>query len=823
MESKPRIMNRILLIVTLFFAVTFSLMAQPKIGTITGTIIDKSNSQPLENADVTLLKMKDSSVVKGTSTDASGKFSLTELPPGRFMLRANVVGYNFSMVSGITINKDNPIVNLDPIKLSQGETSTDEIVVEDVKPDIEVHPDKKVFNVEKNLVNQGGTLIDLLKNIPGVNVDQDGNVSFRGGEGVKILIDGKNSGLEGPNRNNILEQIPATNVSSIELMSNPSAKYEAEGSYGILNIVLKKDKGFGYNGTVGVNVGTGDKYNGQMSFNLKNNKLNLFGSYNYNQMNFTMSGFSDRNNFGSSISAINQDNTGNWRNKGHMLKFGFDYTVDPMNSFGATLNYRNSDRSRNNQSQVQEFDPSNNLVSDYNDIVAGLEKGNDLDINANYMLKFKKPQQLLTAELSFSRSKENETNNIYTIPNIPVITNPDKRNEYQGETDMDFFGQADYVQPFSKEAKLETGYKGSYKKRDNDDHTDLFNYTTGEFETSTSSLNHFVYQEQVQALYAIYSNKIGNFGFSLGARMEYTRIKGEQLTINQTFTKDYVDFFPSASISQTISKGTELQLSYSRRINRPRLGQLNPFRETSFGSTINISQGNPDLNPEFTDSYEFSVVQYLPWATITPSIFYKYTKDDISRQRTLIDSVTTLTTFVNYNKVKSYGGEMIVNLTPVKIWNFNGTFSYYKTDVDATNLSTGLTNSGYSWSTRLMSNLTLPADFFLQLSYFYSGKHITAQGTFQPFQSFDAAIKKDLFDKKFSITLRANDIFDNAKMRMEFYDPAFTEIFERKRDSRALSLNVTYNFGQKDENRMDKRKKKKTDDNNNNGDDEEGF
>lgn len=819
MENKLRNMNRIFLTVTLFTAITAAVHAQPKIGTITGSVIDKSNSQPIENADVTLMRVKDSSVVKGTSTDASGKFSLTELPPGRFLLRANVVGYNFSMVSGITINKDNPSVHLDPIKLSQGETSTEEIVVEDVKPDIEVHPDKKVFNVEKNLVNQGGTLIDLLKNIPGVNVDQDGNVSFRGGEGVKILIDGKNSGLEGPNRNNILEQIPASNVSSIELMSNPSAKYEAEGSYGILNIVLKKDKGFGYNGTVGVNVGTGDKYNGQMSFNLKNNKLNLFGSYNYNQMNFTMNGFSNRNNFGSSISAINQDNSGNWRNKGHMLKLGFDYTIDPMNSFGAAFNYRNSNRSRNNTSFVQEFDPSNNLVSDYSDVVSGQEKGNDLDINANYMLKFKKPQQLLTAELSFSRSTESETNNIYTVPNIPQVTDPDKRNEYQGETDMDFTGQADYVQPFSKDAKLETGYKGTYKKRDNDDHTDLFNYTTGQFETSTASLNHFIYQEQVQALYAIYSNKIGSFGFSLGARMEYTRVKGEQRTTGQTFTKDYTDFFPSASISQTISKSTELQLSYTRRINRPRLGQLNPFRETSFGSTINISQGNPDLNPEFTDSYEFSVVQYLPWATITPSIFYKYTKDDISRQRTLIDSITTLSTFVNYNKVRSYGGEMIVNLSPVKIWNFNGTFSYYKTEVDATNLTTGLTNSGYSWSTRLMSNLSLPADLFLQLSYFYSGKHITAQGTFQPFQSFDAAIKKDLFDKKLSITLRANDIFDNSKMRMEFYDPAFSEISERKRNSQALSLNVTYNFGQKDDNRMDKRKKKKSDDNNNGDED----
>ncbi|HEY3249688.1 MAG TPA: TonB-dependent receptor [Ignavibacteria bacterium] len=814
-------MIKTLKVLALCLIISLPLISQQKTGTITGTIVDKANNQPKEGADVTLLREKDSSLVKGTSSDASGKFTLSELPPGRFLLRANLVGYNFAVVSGITINKDNPSITLDPIKLSQGETTTEEIVVEGEKSLIEFKPDRKVFNVSKNLTTQGGTLVDLLKEVPSVTVDQDGNVSLRGSEGVKIMINGRELGLEGRNRNTILEQIPANEVESIELITNPSAKFDAEGSAGIINVVLKKDKeqALGYNGNIGLNVGTGDKYGGQFSFSLKKDKINLYGNYNYNLRNSTNSGFSDRFYLTNpSLGEIYQEVSGKGRGKSHLAKLGLDYYFDQMSTLGLTASFRKNDRTNGSVSFNKEYDLSNNLVKDNFTTSNDADKGYTFDINANYMLRFKTPQRVFSMDFSYSRDNDDETEENYDTYITPVNNTPPKRNEYSKEIRDAFSGKIDYAHPFSKDIKLEAGYKGTYSKRDNDFSIDTFDYNQNQFVTDLNQTNRFVHKEQVHGFYGIYTQQLGDFGFSLGGRVEYTNTKGELVTTNQLFNRSYINFFPSASISQKITKTTEVQLSYARRINRPRQRQLNPFR--SLMSANNYSEGNPNLNPEFTDAYELNFIQFFPWATITPGIFYRYTKDEISRTRTLLDSVLTLSTFVNLNKSKSYGGELIVSSQPAKFLNINGTFSYFRTEVDASNLQTGLTNGASTWSARGMSTFVLPADLSLQLSYFYTGKRVTANGTMDPFQSFDAAVKKDLFDKKLSLTLRASDIFKTAKFVVNFDDIDFREYSERVRDSRGLFFNITYTFGQQDKKQRDKRKK---DNNEEENDDDFGF
>ena len=816
-------MNKFLTVCALISIISFTLLSQPKVGTITGSVIDKSTGKPLENADVSLLSEKDSSVVSGASTDAAGKYSLTNLPPGRFFIRANIVGYNFATVSGISINRDNKDITLDPIKLTQGTTTTEEIIVEDEKSLIEFKPDKKVFNVSKSLTTQGSTLLDLLKEVPSVNVDQDGNVSLRGSEGVKLTIDGRTSGLEGQNRNIILEQIPASDVESIELITNPSAKYEAEGSVGIINIVLKKNKqqGFGYNGILGLNVGTGDKYNGQFSLSLKNNKLNLYGNYSYNIRNFISDGFNNRTYYtNSTVNSTSQLDSGHRRGKSHMFKLGMDYNIDKNNLFGLSFNYRHSDRTGGNTSYYKDYDLNSNIISDFYALSNEIENGYNFDINANFNHTFKTPKHVLSAEISYSRDKDDETEENSETYIYPVNNTPDKRNELSLEKDDQLSGKIDYIYPITKDIKIEAGYKGDYIKRDIDFTVENFDYNLNQFVTDINQSNRFIYKQQVHAVYGIYTQQLGSFGFSLGGRVEQTFIRGELTRGTGNFSSNYINFFPSASISQKIGKSSEIQLSYSKRIRRPRHRELNPFR--SYMSSNNYHQGNPELNPEFSDSYELSFIKYLPWATITPGVFYRYTKNGVSPSRILLDSVTTLTMPINLNSSKSYGGELFINMQPAKFLSLNGTFSYYKTEVDASNFQSGLTNSASSWSARGMSTITLPAEFLLQLTYFYHGKRVTAQGFMEPFQSFDAAVKKDLFDKKLSISLRVNDIFNNAKFRVQFIDPQYSEIFERRRDSRTISLNITYNFGQKDNDKSNKRKKK-NEDNNDNGYDDVDF
>lgn len=802
--------------------VTSQLKAQ-ETGVISGSVIDKTTGAPIEGADVTINRVKDSSLVKGAQTDAAGKFTLQDVPNGRYYLKANLVGYNYSIVSGITINPNSLNVTVDPIKLSTGTTTTDEIVVESEKSQIEFRPDKKVFNVGKNITNQGSTVIDLLKEIPSVTVDQDNNISLRGSEGVKIMIDGRPSGLEGSNRGDMLSQISATQVESIELITNPSAKYEAEGSSGIINIIMKKDenRGMGYNGTLGLNMGTGDKYSGQLNFSLRNNKYYIYGNYGYNSRRMIFTGFNERFNYINSDSYFT-DESSNARGhmRGHNAKFGMDIFLNPANTLGFSFNLRGTKRSRFDLTDDIVYNNANILTSQYYNTTTHEDDGFNYDIAANYTLRLKNPQQVFTADLSFSRDKDDEITNTYDTYITPVVPEPVNRNENTKETDDAYIGELNYVHPFSKDAKLETGYRGSYKKRDNDYSIDNYDYITNQYVTDLNSSNRFIYKEQIHAFYGIYTNQIGNFGFSLGTRVEQTIVKGELMNNGQTFDRSYIDFFPSASISQKLTKTSEIQLSYARRVNRPRSRQLNPFVTISMmGGTNSLSMGNPDLNPEFTDAFELSYIQYLPFATVTPTFFYRQTKDQISRSRTLIDSITTLSTFVNYNKSKFYGGELIVNTTPVKIWTLNGTFSYYKTEIDASNLGSGLSNSGYSWTARAMSTLVLPADMSIQVSYFYSGKQYNAQGTFEPFSMLDAAFKKDFFNKRLSLTLRVSDILDEAKFKANISGAGYYETFERKRDARTFYLNLSYKFGQQEKTKFDKGKKRNNDDNNNNGDD----
>jgi outer membrane receptor protein involved in Fe transport len=812
-------MNKITLFCTLLILVTAAVFSQQKTGTITGSVIDKSTGKPIENADVTLIKDKDSTVAGGGTTGADGKFTITGVPPGRFFLRANIVGYNFAVVSGIVVNRDKNDIILDPVKLSLSNTTTEEIVVEDEKSLIELKPDKKVINVSKNLTEQGSTLLDLLREVPSVNVDQDGNVSLRGSEGVKITIDGRQSGLEGQNRNIILEQIPASNVESIELITNPSAKYEAEGTVGIINIVLKKNKqqGFGYNGALGLNVGTGDKYNGQFSINLKNSKFNLYGNYSYDIRNFLSYGFNNRNYYtNSSLSSTSQLDSGRRRGKSHLMKLGLDYSLDKNNLFGLSFNYRRSERSSGSTSLYKDYDLNGNIISDYSALSNETDNGFNYDINANFVHTFSNPKHVLSGEFSYERDKDDEAELNSELYNFPVNNTPGKRNEYSLEDDNDFSGRVDYEHPFSKDIKIETGLKLAYTKRDIDNRIENFDYSLNQFVTDYGETNRFIYKEQINAFYGIFTQQLGSFGYSAGARVEQTIISGELETGGTNFDRNYIDLFPSASISQKIGNSNELQLSYSRRVHRPRHRELNPF--LSYNGSNSYRQGNPNLDPEFTDSYEINFIKYLPWATITPGIFYRYTRNEISPQRTLIDSVTTLTMPVNLNNSRSYGGELIISSQPAGFLNINGTLSYFKTDVDANNIQYGLTNSASSWSARGMASVSLPAGIMIQLSYFYRGKRVTAQGTMEPFQMLNAAVKKDFFDKKLSLSLRVNDILDAAKFKIQFSDPLYNEVFERRRDSRTITLNLTYNFGQKDNEKQGRKKKNNNEDNNNDED-----
>jgi outer membrane receptor protein involved in Fe transport len=788
-------------------------------GVISGIVYERSTHTPLEAAAITLYKQSDSSLVTGTQTDVSGKFTLNNVPFGRYKLEANLVGYSIAVIKSITVNGQNPDINLDTIKLKEGTTTTEEIEVTAERGPLTIEPDKKVFNVSQDLINQSGSATDLLRNVPSVTVDVDGNVSLRGSGDVKILIDGKPSGLDGQNRAQILEQIPASSIESIELITNPSAKFEAEGNTGIINILTKRNVLLGYNGSVTLGTGTKDKYNGGISFSLKNNKINLSANYNYRLFNMGMTGDNFRSSiFNDATSYMNQLSDASMRMNGQSGKISLEYFLTPKQSFTLSSNIRYRDRKRGETTTNNVLDELQNLSSFSITKNTGDSKGTDMEFALNYNGMFG-PKQTLTGEISYSHDNDDDNLNVNQqnfLANGNPDSNPFLQNTYNKGIDEDFNAQLDYVHPFGKDSRLEAGIRGIYRSSNDDFNSEHYDYNTNTWIADNNLDNHFVYKEQIYSAYASYTGKLKDFGYQLGLRTEQTFSKGNLITTGETFDKQYLSFFPSINLSQQLSKSDEMQISYSRRINRPRLRFLNPY--TDYSDPYNLRRGNPDLKPEYIDSYELSYVKYLGKSTITPSIFVRNTHDAITRTYSLIDSNTSLVTFDNVATELAYGTELIV-VSQITPWlNVNGNISYFRNELKDNSNNTNTSN--YTWQGRIMSTARLPLGFSLQLAYNYTGEDVSTQGTTKPMQSLDAAIRKDFLNDKASLNFRISDIFNTQKFETVLSGTNFTQTYNRQRDSRTAFLTFTYKFGTPEKQQRNKRQNNEDE---NNGEEDLGY
>jgi len=850
----------VLIILSLFYILNISaLKAQNDgSGTISGIVIDRSSGQPLEA--VVIGVFSDSSKVKGAETDPNGKYSV-KVPYGTYRVEINYIGYSIANVNKVSVSANKPNVILDTVKLRQGSATTEEIDVTSERSSIELLPDKKVFNVGQDIVNNGGSATDVLKNIPSVSVDVDGNVSLRGSGNVKILVDGKPSGLDGSSKADILQQIPTNMIQSIELVTNPSAKYEAESSAGIINIVLKKNiQALGYSGNFSLGAGTQDKYNGSANLTLKTDKFNVYGNYNYRLFNFGMLGTSSRQDLFNNTS-LNQSSNSTMRMRGQFAKVGVDYIINPKNSISLSSTYNNRMRTRNDITTNDDLNSSGTLTDYSINKNNSTNKGSGIDVSLNYNGFFKSPKQTLTGEVSYSHSTNDNTSDVNLITYAPdgsqLNINPNLQNSttntIQNYTNIQF----DYVQPFggsntqlgkgkgnndygkngkgnrgnkdngsnnrngnnprSSEptSKLEAGVRSIFRSTDNNYVNNFFDSTQQSFVYNSALSNHFKYAEQIHAGYLIFSSKIKNFGYQVGLRTEETIAKGDLLTNGTSFKNNYLDFFPNISLSQKISAGDEVQAIYSRKINRPRLNDLNPFVEIN--DPLNISVGNPLLKPEYENSYELNYLKFFNTTTLEASAFYKQTNNEIVRSRFLTDSGVTVTTKENLASSKSYGLELIA-ISQVTPWlSFNGSISYFKSVLKGDLSTGGVDNSNYSWNGKISSNIKLWGGVDMQLLYNYQGEEITPQGQSKPEQSLDAAIKKDFFNGRATVSFRVSDVFNTQKFNIFTQGTGFIQNTYRKRDSRVAFLTLSFKLGSIDY--KQKPNRRKTPDNNDNGDD----
>lgn len=775
---------------------------------LSGKIVNATNNRPVDFATVALINLATGKTARATQTDAQGNFTLSSFPAGTYSLKVSFVGYQPFLQKPLSFTAEKPVIAIGTIKLSPAKSSMlNEVIVQGQRSSMQLGVDRKVFSVDQSIVSEGGSATDLLSNVPTVSVDIDGNVNLRGTSNVKILIDGKPSAIGGGDIAATLQSLPASSIENIELITNPSAKYDPEGQTGIINIVLKKNKKLGSNGSVSLSAGNRDNYNASGNLSYRDGKWNLYGNYSYRYSNRYGGGFNNTNFFEGNRLLNNTSDTRRF-SKSHTAKLGFDYYINEKTTIGASgnLNLRNGDRSEDINYLYRNYSDALNGTSFRRSEEDDKDKGYDLSLDFNR--KLRRQGEELVANFSYGHSREDEdqtfNQDFYEFSGVKKDS-VDRRMTGNKELSDNYNIQLDYTLPFSKDQKLEAGYRTTIRNDDESQVSDQFNYHTGAYYRDYNLTNDFILEDIVHAVYASYQNQLTKtFGFQVGLRAEQAYLNTEYrnmdtLTWSPVSVEGKLDYFrvyPSIFLTQKLKNDNQIQLSYTRRVNRPRGWQVNPFRDIS--DPNNIRMGNPNLKPEDVHSFELSHMKYWKSFTITSSVYFRQVNDVVEGIQMPVDSVTTLTQFSNLSRYQAGGLEFIgradvskgFNLTANVNLIYNRNFGSAEYNIEK--------SSGYSWTGNLIANMQLPYNLSAQFNMNYMSKRVTVQGESEPMFGTDAALKMDVLKKKGSISFNVRDVFNSRRWQMTAGNASFEREFKRRMQGRMGTLTFSYRFGRND-------------------------
>ena len=795
---------------------------RPKI-TITGKITEKTSKLPLEYATVTLKNSKNPKLIFGGITDNNGDYSV-DITPGIYDITLEFISFKPSVISQKKLTE---ATNLGTTPLEEDATQLNEVVIRAEKTTVEIKLDKKVYNVGQDMIVKGGTASDVLDNVPSVTVDADGNVALRGNDNVKILIDGRPSNAI--NIADALRTISADALDKIEVITNPSARYDAEGGGGIINILLKKGKNQGINGTIIGTVGDPRNYGLISSVNFKSEQFNLFSTLGYNDSKSAGKSLTDTdylNPDGTIQKSINERSTRERGRKGFNYTIGTDWYLDKTLTWTNTFNFRkNAGFSPENVFSYNNFtDASQDFIRNrYND---QFTKSKDVEYATNFTKKFKKEGHKLTVDMSFSKDNDNDTSTITDFI-VGQESNATKETTINFETQKRNVFQSDYVLPLGKNSQFEAGYKGDFNQL-------LTDYRVGSIDGSGNYIpnynytNTLFYKEKINAFYTQFGSKIDKFSYLLGLRFENSDIDINLLTTNDFTNKKYQNFFPSAFLTYQLTEESTISLNYSRRISRPRSRFINPF--SNYSSNINLFQGNPDINPSYTDAFDIGYMNKWNKVTFSTSMYFNRTNDVfqfIKRPNgevvtTVVDGVTIITpvilsTPINLAREDRFGFEFNVNYTPYKWWRLNGNFNFFQSKINGdysyTLQNTGVVvnenfdNTAASWFTKVSSRITLPYKIDWQTNATYNAPQNNAQGKSLGVFSANLAFSKDVLKDKATITLNVNDVFNSRKRINETHLPSLNSYSEQQWRQRQINLSFTYRFNKVKNNDKDKKPK----------------
>jgi outer membrane receptor protein involved in Fe transport len=763
---------------------------------LSGSVLDKANRQPIEFASISLLQLKDSNVVQGTTTDKKGKFTL-DVKPGNYTLQCTFIGYNKIKTTSFVIAMGTAKYNVGELQLEQGGGKLNEVkVTATSRATLNTSIDRKTYNVENDIMSKSGSASDILKNVPSVEVDIDGNVSLRGSGDVMILINGKPSPLMGRTRSEVLQQLPANSIERIEVITNPSARYRPDGVSGIINIVLKKNIRNGFNGTVTANAGNSERYNGNVNLNYKPKNLNLFGSYSIRQDARKRYNNIDRTNFDTTshlpASYYSQVINSFSHPVANIVNGGVDYTINSHNAVGASGTYYYRKQTRNDVTANLTYNSSKNLAGDYNRLRYDPEFEKQENGTFYFQHQFPKEDHELRVEFNTSNEDEVEDNHYTNVYRLPLkVSSMDNTLIKQGTSENQL--TIDYSNPLTEDSKLEAGYDRLYDKVDLNFYGEYFDINQNRFVKDAVKSNQFIYTDDIHALYATYQKSFEKFGYSVGIRAEQAFTKGHLVTIDSFVNNDYFNIYPTIHLSYKLSEQHELQLNYSKRVHRPEADELNPFPE--YQDPRNLHAGNPKLLPEIIHSIEFGYKFQNKVFSFVPSVYYRNKQNGFTSVIVPLNDTTLLSTSQNLSKDQSAGLELIFSVKASKWVSANWSTNVFYNKIDASNLGYLGNKSIYSMTSSFTANITFTKTTMMQVSSNYRSARLTPQGKLYPSIVVNTGIRQDLLKKKMSVTLTASDLFQSLRQRNDLETPYLKQTSFNRRDGLIVYLGVSYRFG----------------------------
>ncbi len=775
-----------------FLFANFTFAQANEKATITGQVTTQAG-QPLDFTNVLLLNPKDSSLVKGTITDSTGAYLFEMVENGAYLISATMVGYE-SVFYGLLEVSSAQEVQVPVIKLTDGVTLKEVSVVAQ-KPFIEMQNDKLIINVEGSSVAAGNNGLELLAKAPGVTVDNNNRIALKGKQGVLIMIDGKQSYLSAEEVSRMLEAMPANNIEKIEIINNPSAKYDASGNAGIINIKLKRDKNLGLNGTLTLGGGYGryPKANSGLQLNYRQKKFNFFGNYTFNTAeNFNNMTIYRTIPFEGSQSIFDQDNRRKMQFAGHNYKAGVDYYLSKNTTVGVLVSGNTGFWKDNSKINTLISGANNEPFSNVRALTNTKEEWDNLTYNVNLRQVLNEKGGEITFDADYSRF-ENPSNqnssNYFLNDNKEEVATPNllRSKSFSGVTIKAV--KADYTQPLKGGINLEAGVKSSFVETDNN--VQFTRNKDNEWVVDPKLTNQFLYEESIYAGYLNANKKFKGFSLQLGLRGEYTVSDGLSVTLDEQVKRDYLSLFPSVSLSHTIKESHNLSYSYSRRIDRPSYQDLNPF--TFFLDQYTYGKGNPFLRPQFTNSFS---VNYGYKQSFVVSASYSKTDDamtDLLEQND--EERTTYQTRANFAQFDNLSLNVSAPIKITEWWsarlNVSGYMNHFKSKI----ASGEVDNQEWSYNGYMNNTFNLPKSFRFEISGFYNSPGVYGIFRNQAQYALDAGLFKPLWKGKGNLKINVSDIFATNRWNVDVAQDNINARIAGRFESRRINATFTYKFG----------------------------